>query len=147
MTAARRRRPPSEAPLPHAKPLRKDRLAAALSAREVELLARGQLRHEVLERAKFRCESCGADLRKAGCVFDHWLGGSGRRREQESLETTWALCLGCNDRRTINVPSAAHWNDTFAKHCRKHGYPFVPHITKFEALAIAASKQANGGGA
>lgn len=131
MSAARKRLPPQARP----KPARRDRLAREDQERERATLARGELRHQVVVRAKERCEACGADLRKAGCVFDHWLGGSGRRQEQESLATTWALCLGCNDGRTANAPSAAAWNERFKAHCKKHGYPFTPHITKFELLA------------
>jgi hypothetical protein len=136
VTAARKR---LLVPQAHPKPLRRERLSLERAAREREILARAELRHDVLVRAGFKCEACRADLR-AGAVFDHWLGGNGRRKQAESRETTWALCLPCNERRTTNEPSAAAWNDIFEAHCMRHRYPFTPHITKFQKLAQYAAR-------
>lgn len=113
------------------KPSRKERRRAEREEREREILARGHLRHEVLKRGGERCENpdCGADLHVAGFVFDHWLGGSGRRKAEERLATCWCLCLACNDARTKNLPSADHWNRRFERHCKRHGYRFVAHVT------------------
>lgn len=60
--------------------------------------------------------------------MDHWLGGWGRRRQKQSIETCWALCTEHHRLRQANYPSAAAWNLRFQKHCRAHGYPFTPHI-------------------
>jgi hypothetical protein len=122
---ARTKPPPQAFP----KPTRTERLKTEREEREREILARGELRHEVLKRAGERCESCGADLHVAGFVFDHWLGGNGRRKAEERIDTTWALCLACNQARTDNDPSAEHWNERFERHCQRHGYPSRPHVT------------------
>ncbi len=136
----RRPRPP---PLPFPKPSRSARLKSDREIREAEILARGELRHDVLIRAEGKCENlgCRRPLATHGFVFDHWLGGNGRRRQAESLATCWALCTACNEARTANEPSAAVWNDLFRRHCRLHGYKFTPHITKFQALAAAGSRR------
>lgn len=125
--AERRKAEPQAFP----KPSRKERLRVEREERERVILARGQLRHEVLKRGAERCESpdCGADLHVAGFVFDHWLGGSGRRQAEERLETVWALCVPCNDARTHNHPDAETWNRRFERHCDAHGYVYRPHYT------------------
>jgi hypothetical protein len=60
--------------------------------------------------------------------MDHWLGGSGRRRQEERPASVWALCRTCNQKRTENVPNAAYWNRQFQEHCLLHGYEFIPHV-------------------
>lgn len=89
-------------------------------------LTSAQIRAAVMRRADGRCEACTGPLGLSG-VWDHWLGGSGRRKALESVETTWALCAYCNHQRTDNIPSAKHWNRRFQTHCDTHGYPFTPH--------------------
>jgi hypothetical protein len=128
------------------KPKRADRQAGKRVAREREILARGELRSDVLGRAQGRCESCGTLLASSGVVFDHWLGGSGRRRQRESLETCWALCVLCNWRRTTNLPTAEYWNDRFRIHCERYGYGYEPHLTKYDRLAAIAEAKAREGG-
>jgi len=87
------------------------------------------IRQHVLERAAGRCEACGSRFYAFNMPqIDHWLGGSGRRRPQQSVKTCWALCVACDKARTHNRPSAEHWNALFKKHCQKYGYPFHPHI-------------------
>lgn len=122
------------------KPSKAARERAERAEREREIFARAELRHDCLVRGKYLCENqkCRANLATTGMAFDHWLGGIGRRRQQESLKTTWVLCYGCNERRTANIPSAAYWNDRFAEHCRKHKYPFTPHITRTDAIKGSA---------
>jgi hypothetical protein len=117
------------------KPSRKARVGIARVTNEKRILARGELRHDCITRSGGRCENpaCGHVLTYRGCVFDHWLGGSGRRQEKESIETTWVLCLVCDSARTMNAPSAGYWNSRFEAHCLAHGYPFTPHITRGEA--------------
>lgn len=84
---------------------------------------------KVLTRAQFVCECCCAWLPFTGEI-DHWLGGSGRRRQRESIETIWLLCSSCHADRTANRPSVEHWNERFRLHCERYGYPFVPHLEK-----------------
>jgi hypothetical protein len=138
----KRRKPaPSAAVLPFQKPTRKARIGIARLENERRILARGELRHDAITRSGGRCENpiCEKRLVYRGCVFDHWLGGSGRRDQAESLQTVWVLCLECNHARTHNAPSAAYWNARFKAHCDRHGYPFTPHITRLEALVQEAS--------
>lgn len=85
----------------------------------------GAIRAAVMDRARGRCEACGE---RAALALDHWLGGIGRRRQMESVETTWALCGECHRDRTENRPSAADWNRHFEAHARRHGYPVVLHL-------------------
>ena len=91
------------------------------------------IRDEVFARAKGRCEAWPSGDVRCGNkpeVLDHWLGGIGRRRQKEEVSTCWALCLKCNDHRTANWPSAAYWNDSFARHCYGHDYDFIEHRTR-----------------
>lgn len=138
------KRPPSEAPLPFAKPTRKARLGIARMERERSILERGELRHDVVVRSGGRCENpgCRKVVTSGGCSWDHWLGGVGRRHQMESIETTWLLCSACDYARTHNAPSAAYWNARFKSHCELHGYRFTPHITRLEELAELAKETA-----
>jgi hypothetical protein len=113
------------------KPTRTARLRADREEREREILARGQLRHDVLRRSGERCENpdCGKSLHLSGYVFDHWLGGSGRRKAEERIDTCWSLCRACNQDRTDNRPSADVWNGRYERHCARHHYRFIPHVT------------------
>lgn len=93
--------------------------------------SRAEVVSPLLEAARARangfCESC--ELMRGPSLFmDHWLGGNGRRRVEERLETVWMVCVDCNHNRTYNIPSAEYWNAKFAGHCERYGYPFVPHI-------------------
>jgi hypothetical protein len=97
-----------------------------------------RIRDEVKGRARGRCEALHLEIiagrevwmrcRHRGLALDHWLGGSGRRRPFESVETTWLLCIGDDRARTANDPTAEFWNRSFAEHCRRWGYAFTPHI-------------------
>ena len=122
------------------KPTRKARLGIARVTNEKRILARGELRHDAITRSGGRCEnpSCEKPLVYRGCVFDHWLGGSGRRHLEERLDTVWVLCMECNHARTFNAPSAEYWNHRFKRFCELHGYDFRPHITRIELLRDAA---------
>jgi hypothetical protein len=76
------------------KPSRKDRLEAERLERESSTLRRGQLRHEVIVRAAGACEWCGDPVPPG--ELHHVLGGSGRRRQEERLDTLAFLCLACH---------------------------------------------------
>jgi hypothetical protein len=103
------------------RPLRADEKKAKRSRRREAV---SEIRSLVIARAKGKCEACGG----AGVALDHWLGGNGRRRVAESVETCWLLCRRCDEPRTANKPSAGYWNDMFAIHCARHGYPVVRHV-------------------
>jgi hypothetical protein len=113
-------RPPIPKPIPRA---RERRTLAQLHRAETK-----ELRGAVMERARGTCEGC--CLPSKVLVMDHWLGGGGRRRQRQSIETCWALCPGCDGRRTRNEPGAAYWNGVRADFCRAKGYPFHAHAEK-----------------
>lgn len=52
------------------------------------------LRTQVLNRANGSCEFCGADRK---LQLHHLLGGSGRRRQQQSERTCAAVCSICHN--------------------------------------------------
>lgn len=125
--AARRRR------LAKSRPRRDN----AKAKRRAEREETGNIRRKVFERAAGGCEAytfpLGTDTAER-CgeppeILDHWLGGSGRRRPKQSVETCWALCGDCNDDRTANFPDADWWNESFRLHCQANGYPFLGHRT------------------
>ena len=101
--------------------------AARVAAKKVKRQSRSEfvseLRDRAIARSLGRCEA--PDCRRAGVALsmDHWLGGMGRRRVRESIETVWMLCSDCDFQRTRNMPNAKRWNDLFAMHCERHGYP------------------------
>jgi hypothetical protein len=88
-----------------------------------------EIRKQVIDRSGGRCENprCRADLREHGCEVDHWLGGSGRRSQDQAVATCWALCVSCHQDRTLNIPDAGTWNRHFEIHCLRYGYSFTPH--------------------
>lgn len=108
------------------KPIQREREAKEKKERLGRKGATAAIRAECLKRANGFCES--------GVCFDlwtemdHWLGGNGRRRQKQSVETCWMLCRRCHHDRTNAVPSAAFWNGNFALHCARYGYKFEPHI-------------------
>lgn len=88
-----------------------------------------RVRERVMSRARGRCEACALHpLRGQKLQLDHWLGGGGRRNQQQTVENCWALCPSCHRKRTDNSPSARYWNDTKRIHSQMYGYPFTPHI-------------------
>lgn len=109
------------------KPSKKARQASKLARRATRRDALAEIIAACVRRGQCRCEA--PDCRKAGVrlELDHWLGGVGRRRQRESVETCWMLCTACHFERTRNYPSAEFWNDRFAEHCRAHGYQPIAH--------------------
>jgi hypothetical protein len=105
--------------------------AAQAAGRRADAAA---LRQAVSQRADGRCEGARLTLlgwRRCGGApdeLDHWLGGSGRRKQKQSLESAWMLCRLCHRRRTENIPDAQSWNEVFALHCERYGYPVIAHI-------------------
>ena len=95
------------------------KLRAAKKATRKEKTA--NVRFLVMERAGFRCESCGVSLPLGGLELDHVFGGA-NRRALETPETCMALCHACHVSKTRNSPDAAYWLRAFIRHCKKHGY-------------------------
>jgi 5-methylcytosine-specific restriction endonuclease McrA len=91
-----------------------------------------EIRTAVMQRAQGRCEGCGRVCSVFDLQMDHFFGGSGRRRQQQSVETCWALGrLCCHPDKTDNKPNAAHWRAKWREHCRTHGYSAeVPSLRK-----------------
>ena len=76
-----------------------------------------QLWWDVINRAKDMCELCG----KWGANEPHHLlGGSGRRRQEQTVENVMAVHRGCHDSF-----HRAPWEfkDRVKAWCEKHGYP------------------------
>lgn len=86
------------------------------------------IREAVFARAGLLCEV--AMCASPPDQMDHWEGGSGRRRQKQSVQNCWALCNYHHNARTANYPDTATWNAVFRAHCEKHGYPFHPHVEK-----------------
>jgi hypothetical protein len=110
--------------------------AAARRAASAELRAAVLMR--VVDQGQ-RCEcGCGRSLPVWGGELDHWSGGSGRRKAEESAATCWMLTLKCHAMRTRNSPSAAFWNEKRGVFCERYGYPFTPHIEHAQLPGRAA---------
>jgi 5-methylcytosine-specific restriction endonuclease McrA len=92
--------------------LRKPKAAKQKSKRE----ARAEVRAAVIERARGKCEACGAW--SGQLQLDHFFG----RARSESPETCWALDGNCHKLKTNNRPSAQRWLTIFADHCLLLGY-------------------------
>lgn len=106
------------------------RKARAAKKRALHRMDMSGIRLACLEREGGVCavEGCGSP----GVCADHWEGGSGRRRQRQSVETVWMLCRTHDRRRTHNDPDAEWWNRERAGFCAKHGYPYRPHIVHEE---------------
>jgi hypothetical protein len=94
-----------------------------------------KLRATVFARAKGRCEcGCGRHLGESGHL-DHAFG---RAKAPESERNCWALALVCDDAKTANRPSAAHWCDRFYLHAIKHGFHEEAERAATKILALVA---------
>jgi hypothetical protein len=85
----------------------------------------------VFKRAGGQCEVCfpWADrCKNPATEMDHWLGGNGRRRQKQSVETCWALCREHHGWKTVHFGGVSLWNRRFKDHCETYGYPFVAHV-------------------
>lgn len=71
---------------------------------------------------------------------ERWMGGTGRRRQKQSVQNTWALCDADNFARTEKIPDTAWWNRSFEQHCKVNDLPFEAHIE--HALAEPAARTA-----
>ena len=79
-----------------------------------------KIRAAVCLRAAGACESCGAWVGENGESghLDHARG----RARSETVESCWLLCVPCDDERTHNRPTSAHWLRLFAAHCADYGF-------------------------
>lgn len=118
-----------------AAPARKRREAKKKTQRD----AMASIRDAVLGRAtdmdrQPNCEAC--RYMAVPLEVDHFFGGSGRRRELQSVETCWALCCHCHGRKTMNWPSAAYWLEKFIGHCERLGYSDPAEVAQIRLDAI-----------
>lgn len=104
------------------------RLKVLRARHQLQQRASAELHRAVMARSRGRCECCARLVGTLALQLDHFLGGSGRRREEQSVENCWALCEGDHYRRTVNLPSTAAWNAAFAEHCRRNGFPILQHV-------------------
>ncbi len=86
-----------------------------------------KLRAQVVARAKGRCEACGKPAGESGHM-DHAFG---RAKAAQSISSCWLLCLRCDEAKTQNRPSGAHWAQLFGEHCKFYGY--LPELERARA--------------
>jgi hypothetical protein len=115
----------------------KAKAGAAQAAGATSRAIRNAVRERCAQLNNACCEACMTPLHGLG-EWDHWLGGTGRRKPRESVATTWLLCRACHEARTESLPSAAFWNQRFGRHCERYGYPFSPHIEHAQLPGRAA---------
>ena len=119
-----------------------------LSKKEIRKREVSDLRTIVMTRAQGRCESCGGEMHSESwrgvLELDHFLGGS-NRRFLESIETCWALCSWCHQRKTRLQPSAESWFERFIQHARIHGYLKAVSLAQARLQFIETKKKFNQG--
>lgn len=105
----------------HSVKLARKRVAAKKRSHAQETKA---IRAEVVKRAMGVCEA--SHYLSSPCrghlEMDHFRGGVGRRKAQESVAGCWMLCSSHHDEKTRNLPTAGTWLEVFAEHCRVYGY-------------------------
>ncbi len=108
-----KRRPaaPSAAVLAFQKPTRKARLGIAQVTNEKRILARGELRHDVIIRANGRCETCRVPVPPG--ELHHVLSGSQRRR-RESMSSLLFVCVACHHALHRNDLEVLFWASSWA---------------------------------
>jgi len=90
---------------------------------------------EAVWRRSGRCEACGYTTGDSYDQLDHVLGGSGRRRQRQSVETCWRLCWYCHRKKTENEPTRKWWAARFITHCEKYGYPIPREVIAWAEAA------------
>lgn len=75
------------------KPSKKTRAMARAEAKMERRLRLAEVRHEVVVRCAGYCELCRLDRVRE---LHHILGGTGRRKKEERLDTLIGLCLTCH---------------------------------------------------
>ena len=79
-----------------------------------------RLRAACFARARGKCEAgCGRFITEESGHLDHFFG---RAKQPESPENCWALCLTCDEAKTVNRPDARTWLLAFMRFCDLYGY-------------------------
>lgn len=103
-----------------------------------------KLRALVFARACSRCEcGCKRFISEETGRLDHFFG---RGKVPEALSNCWALHLECDEAKTRNVPSGAHWARRFGYHAQKHGFYAESEACAARVQVLVAKGRANGGG-
>lgn len=76
------------------------------------------IRAAAVARSQDKCEACGIWAGEA-LHCDHFAG---RARVEESIDTVWMLCPGCDAAKTENRPSAEFWFKRFLVFAERHNY-------------------------
>lgn len=92
----------------------------------------GKLRAAVFKRARGICE-CGCEQALGEGRLDHVFG---RSKAPESLSNTWALRIQCDEAKTANRPSAAHWLMRFGEHAKRYGFTAELERARSKYLAL-----------
>jgi hypothetical protein len=115
-------------------PKRKPGREAKEAKRAAEAAVRAEVRAACVARAEGDCEAC-ARFAGAALHLDHFWG----RAREESVESCWMLCPGCDHEKTENKPTRQHWLHLFSFHCRNEGY--ADQVAKCDrALALEAAQ-------
>ena len=111
-------RAPSDHPeLAFGKPSRRDRLGREAIEHEQELLRRGEIRHDVIVRSGGRCEFCRIPVPPG--ELHHILGGIGRRRRDERVDTVAFICVACHHAYHRGDEDVLWWAKSWAN---AHGF-------------------------
>lgn len=112
------------------RPMKQQRLAKKKATREEQNAETARIRGELIGRAMGVCEcGCGMWFTSLNpAEMDHFLGGTGRRKQRQSVGSCWMLRRDCHLMKTSLSPSAAFWNSRFAAHAAHYNYPALKHI-------------------
>lgn len=122
----------------HPKPSRSKRMKAKFDAETAKVLKQGEMRHDCLVRAKFLCEACGCTLATAGFEWHHVVYGSGKREQNEAVDTTACLCPTCHRRAHDSHPETlGALLDWAARHGYREAHEEVTRrMSKFKRLGV-----------
>lgn len=100
-----------------------------------------KLRAAVFRRAGNHCEcGCGRFITPESGRWDHFFG---RAKAPETMATTWALSIVCDNAKTANRPGAALWLRKFIEHAERHGYANeAEHAASKLAVLVAKGRAA-----
>lgn len=99
-----------------------------------------RLRAAIFARARGRCEAgCGRFITPESGHMDHFFG---RAKQPESVENCWALCLACDEAKTVNSPNARTWLLAFMRFADRYGYGLEYERAQVKLLALRAKGRA-----
>lgn len=112
------------------KPMKAARLAKKKLSREEMNAQTADIREQCVKRSGTWCEcGCGQPYTPFyPAEMDHFLGGHGRRKQRQSVESCWMLRRDCHAAKTRLSPSSAFWDAKWAAHAARYGYPVLTHI-------------------